>query len=463
MVRHMGVVNQAGGQPCGWPDTVRLPMLKKLLASLLAGGRPAAPVAGVHRAVIELVEADRTDDALAVAATAVARAPRAYEAQLALGLAWHKSHEPGRALACCDTAALLHAGDPALHDLRGAALQELGKLDEALVEYERALALDPDFVHARYHRGLLRLLRGEFAQGWDDYELRRADVHSALHAGAAASVLPYWDGSTLDGRRILVRREQGLGDEIMFASLVPQLAAGAGQVLLECDPRLRRLFARSFPAIEVLDDASQAAGRADVEAGAASLARFLRRSTADFPRHSGYLQADPGRVAHWRQRLSALGDGPKIGISWTGGVRRTRRAVRSVPLQQWSPILQVPGTHFVSLQYTEGAAGELAQAAARDGIRAHHFPEAIADYEETAALVGALDLVVSVCTSVVHLAGALGRPAWVMAPLSPEWRYGFSGEAMPWYPSVRIFRQRAHAQWAPVIDAVAQALRDGAR
>lgn len=435
-------------------------MLKNLIASLFAGRRPAAPVAHVQRAVTELLEADRLDDALALAAQAVARDPRAAEAHLALGLAWQKSHEPARALECCAAAERLRPGDPALHDLRGAALQELGRLDEAMAAYERALALDPAYVHARYHRGLLRLLRGEFAAGWDDYELRRVDVRSALHASSAPTGLPYWDGSALDGRAILVRREQGLGDEIMFASLQPQLAASARRVLLECDPRLKGLFARSFPGVEVLGDALQgAAGRAEVEAGAASLARFARRSAADFPRHGGYLVADPARVARWRERLAGLGEGLKVGISWTGGVRRTRRAVRSIPLGQWLPVLSVPEVRFVSLQYTAEAPAELEALRAGEGVAVAHWDEAIAVYEETAALVEALDLVVSVCTSLVHLGGALGRPVWVLAPHSPEWRYGFAGESMPWYPSVRLFRQPATADWEPAIAAVAAALR----
>jgi tetratricopeptide (TPR) repeat protein len=438
-------------------------MLKNLIASLFAGRRPAEPVARVLRAVTELLEADRLDDALALAAQAVARDPRAAESHLALALAWQKSHEPVRALESCAVAERLQPGNPALHDLRGAALQELGRLDEAMAGYERALALDPGYVHARYHRGLLRLLRGEFALGWEDYELRRIDVHSALHPSTTPTGLPYWDGSPLDGRAILVRREQGLGDEIMFASLLPELSAGAGRVMLECDARLRGLFARSFPGIEVLGEAPPASLRADVETGSASLARYLRRDAADFPSHGGYLAADPARVSRWRQRLSALGGGPKVGISWTGGVRRTRRALRSIPLRQWGPILAAPGMHFVSLQYTEGAAAELQEAAALHGSSAHHWPEAIADYEETAALVCSLDLVISVCTAVVHLAGALARPVWVLAPLSPEWRYGFSGAAMPWYPSARIFRQGADAQWAPVIDAIGTALRGGQR
>src|SRR6185436_8166228 len=153
---------------------------------------------------------------------------------------------------------------------------------------------------------------------------------------------------------------------------------------------------------------------------------------------SGYLKADPQHVARWRERLAALGPGHKVGLSWTGGVPRTRRELRSLSLDQLQPLLAMPGFRFISLQYTAGARDEVEAWRARSGIAVEHWPEAIADYDQTAALVCALDLVVSVCTSLVHLGGALGRPVRVLAPISPEWRYGFAGEAMPWYPSVRV-------------------------
>ena len=407
------------------------------------------------------MEADDYQAAHALAAAAAARDPAAYEPQLLLGRAYQKLHDPMRALACFEAALQRRDDDPELYDFRGAMYQELGRLQDAFADYERALALRPDFPLASFHLGMARLLDGDFAHGWEGYDLRRLSGEYAPAAG-----LPRWDGSPLSGRRLFVSREQGLGDEIMFASILPQLVRQTARCFVECDPRLRALFARSIP--EATFIASQPGGGVPpgalpeppdffIEAG--SLPRLFRRNLADFPRHDGYLRADPDSVARWRARLAALGPGLKVGLAWSGGVRRTRAALRSIELEKLLPVLRTPGVRFVSLQYTDDARRDVDALRERHGIAIEHWPEAIDDYEQTAALASAVDLVLSVCTALVHLGGALGRPVWVMAPLGPEWRYGAAGEAMPWYPSVRLFRQSAYRNWQPVIDSVGAELR----
>jgi len=440
--------------------------------SLRQAGRPAEAVAQLrhayaaapdtpgllHDLVGALIESDLCDKALSVASAALERDASSYEANVSAGFAYQKLHQPHRALTYYETARQVRGDDPVLYAYRGSVMQELGRLDEALADFERALALWPDFPLARFHRGIARLLAGDYAGGWEGYELRPRSY--APHPD-----IPVWDGASLHGRTLLVLREQGLGDEIMFASLLPELIGTAGKVIVECDDRLRPIFTRSFPRASFF--ASIPGGglpyrvfrqHIDAAIGAGSVARFLRRSASDFPRHDGYLVADPVRAGRWRERLDGLGPQLKVGISWVGGVRQTRRAQRSLPLEQLLPILRTPGVRFISLQYTPGA-GEEVDALKASGVAVDHWPEAIADYEETAALVHSLDLVISVCTSLVHLAGAIGRPTWVMAPHSPEWRYGLRGEAMPWYPSVRVFRQPAYQLWARVIDSVREELR----
>jgi hypothetical protein len=252
----------------------------------------------------------------------------------------------------------------------------------------------------------------------------------------------------------------------MFASCLSGVVEATGHCIIECEPRLLNLFRRSFPAATVFASTPDrslpqevAAREVDAVIPAGSIPRLQRKSVADFPGHRGYLRADPQRVDRWRERLAQLGPGLKVGISWRGGVRKTRRALRSIPLDRWLPILGAPGTRFVSLQYTAGADAEIAQLRAQSGNAIEHWAEAVDDYDETAALLAALDLTISVCTAVIHLGGALGRPVWVMAPYSPEWRYGFTGDTMPWYPSVKVFRQPAFGEWGPVTSSVAAELR----
>jgi tetratricopeptide (TPR) repeat protein len=410
--------------------------------------------------VTTLIESDLCEEALAVASAAVERNPASYEARLFLAFARLKLNEPETALACYDDALKIRSDDAELYYHRGLAFQDLGRLPEAFADYERAHALEPRF--STFHRTLAYLLVGDFQRGWESYEERRL---STDNVALPTSGGPQWDGSNLAGRTILVRSEQGLGDEIMFASILPEIIGAAEHCIIECEPRLQGIFSRSFPAATVYAATPDrtlppeiAARKRDVEVAAPSLPQFLRRSASDFPRHAGYLKADPLRVRRWRERLAHLGPGLKVGISWTGGVRKTRRVLRSIPLERLLPVLATPGARFVSLQYTAEAGAEIASWHERQPVRIEHWAEALADYDETAALVQALDLVVSVCTSVVHLSGSLGQRVWVMAPYSPEWRYGFSGESMPWYPSVKIFRQPAFGEWDTVISSVAAEL-----
>ncbi len=417
---------------------------------------------GVFRNLVStLVEADQCEEALATARAQLARYPDSYETHLFLGFAHQKLHEPFAALSCYETALARRSDDPELYYNRGIAYQDVGRVEEAFLDYERALAMRGEFPLAEFHRALAWLQSGDYERGWDGYEARK---HSSDFP-KFASTLPQWDGTPLAGRSISIRREQGVGDEIMFSSMFPQVVGIARECVIECERRLVGIFARSFPGATVYPTADDrrvpdhiASRGIDVEVAAGSLPQFLRRRIADFPAHRGYLKADPQRVDRWRERLSQLGSGPKIGVSWSGGVRKTRQPLRSIPLERWLPILRVPGARFVSLQYTRDAAAEVATLSAQHGARIEHWAEAIEDFEETAALLCALDQVISVCTAAIHLGGALGRPVWVMAPYSPEWRYGFSGDKMPWYPSVKIYRQPAFGNWEPVISSVAAEL-----
>lgn len=359
--------------------------------------------------------------------------------------------------------AIRAGGDGAdLHGNLGIALQDLGRIPEALAAYDKALALAPQNPLYRFHRSLAMLLAGRFAEAWPDYEVRLISEDTPRRRFP----LPRWDGTIPAEGDILIAAEQGLGDEIMFSSCIPDLLALGARCVIECHPKLAGLFARSFPNAAVragtqFEDLGWLGEfphlRAYVPVG--SLPLRFRESLACFPKHDGYLRADPAKVSTWRERLAALGPAPKLGISWRGGTVKTRRKLRSPGPEDLLVLLRQPGIDWVSLQY-DATDDELRALSTAAGVTIHHWPDAIADYDETAALLCGLDLIVSVCTAVAHLGGALGCPVWVMAPFSPEWRYGLYWDVMPWYPSVRVFRQPAPYEWSPLIDCVQNALAD---
>jgi tetratricopeptide (TPR) repeat protein len=341
-----------------------------------------------------------------------------------------------------------------------------GRLAEADASARRALAIAPDDAVAHQNLGVTLLKGSSFAEGWEHYEWRtKVDELASVY-----SRFPYpaWDRGSVTDKSVLVYAEQGLGDEIMFASCIPDLLRQARHVVLECDPRLGPIFTRSFPGCAVFARERTQTNtwtrslepQPDVQMPVGSLPRHFRRRLEEFPAHAGYLRADPAKVERWRTRLQSTGRGPKLGLSWRGGLVKTGRVRRSLDLAQLQAILGTAGATFVNLQYGD-VRDELATFERRHGLRILHEPQAIDDYDETAALVSALDGVISVCTSIVHLTGALGRPVLVMAPYSAEWRYGMSGEAMPWYPSARVLRQPQPDDWAAVLRQVQEALNTG--
>lgn len=335
-----------------------------------------------------------------------------------------------------------------------------GRFDDAEREFNIILQREPQNFSARWGLCQVRLCLNDFARGWEDYAGRFLAAESHFRP----LPFPLWKGESLEGKSLLVYAEQGLGDEIMFASCLPDVLGKAGRVLLECNARLEKLFRRSFPHIEIfpVDEKREQAWLSDIKGvdlqiPIGGLPRYLRKTLEAFPQYKGYLRADPERIKYWKWRLDELGPGLKIGFSWRGGTSVTRQISRTLALESCLPIFSSTGCHFVNLQYGNCQEERSAFQATSDVVL-HHWQEAIDDYDETAALVMALDLVISVCTSLVHLTGALGKPVWVMAPKVPEWRYGAKGEVMPWYPSSRIFRQHEFKQWESLVSSVAKEL-----
>jgi Flp pilus assembly protein TadD len=357
----------------------------------------------------------------------------------------------------------LDRNSPAIWCNYCSVLSGQGRLDEVISICDQLLAANPALHEARLNRALALLKRQHFEAGWADYAARKL---TRSNYRPRPFRYPQWNGAPVTGGAVLVFGEQGIGDEIMFASCLPDVLARTERCVIECSPRLQALFARSFPAAMVrgADQADgdlrwlQSYGQIGFQAAIGDLPGLFRRDPAAFPEHAGYLHADEARVARWKARLAAAPT-LNVGIAWRGGMRSTRQDFRSIEPAVLAPLLRTAGVRFVSLQH-DADGGEVASMAAEAGAVLAHWPEALADIDETAALVSALDLVISVCSTPVHLSGALGRPVWVLVPAVAEWRYLEKGERMPWYPGARLVRQAAGGDWQTVVQTVARDLAE---
>lgn len=383
---------------------------------------------------------------------AVAMDPKLAEAHHNLGLVLRELGDPGRAVQHFQTALELKPRGEVAAGLAH-AYRDLGRLREAVAAYDRALRLDPGLGDAVINRAYAFLLNEDYGSGWAEYENR----YVATGTPPRSFGVPQWGGENLEGKTILVYAEQGLGDEILFASCLPSLLARAERVIIECSDRLAPLFKRSFPRAIVRGGKKEDSigwvkqyEPVHFQLPIGGLPRWFRPDRASFPLDGGYLQTDPKLIETWRSRLADR-NRRLVGISWRGGSARTRGGLRSVPLALWAPLLKQDAV-FVSLQH--GASPHELEAA---GSPVRMFAGVTDDPDQLAALIAALDLVVSVDNTTVQLAGALGSPVWVMLSASPEWRYGLSGETMPWYPSARLFRQGSDRNWEPVVQSVADA------
>jgi tetratricopeptide (TPR) repeat protein len=313
--------------------------------------------------------------------------------------------------------------------------------EEAVQWADKSLAVKPDQRETKETRGYACLMLGRYAEGWAGYETM---LGGPYRKPKPVGDEPYWKGEK--GIRLMVRGEQGIGDEVSFASMIPD-ALKENSLLIECDKRLEGLFRRSFPGviIEGTRFEKQRGWTAEVDAHClmGSLASKYRTKDEDFP-GKPYLVADPERRDQWKLLLDRL-PGMRVGIAWTGGMPNTFRDRRSARLEDLLPILQTRGCSFVSLQYKDPRE-EIAALKEKHGVTVHHYARATEapDYDETAALVAELDLVITVTTAVVDLCGALGKPCWVMVPAKPHWRYGLKGDRKVWYGSVKLYRAKKH-------------------
>lgn len=355
-----------------------------------------------------------------------------------------------------ERALALMPNDAVTHSNLSAALVRQGKYKEAEANSKQALSLNPNYAEAHKNQGIVWLLLGDFERGWPEYEWRWNCPGSKMPDYPT----PLWQGEPLDGKTILLHHEQGLGDTIQFVRYAAVLKQhGAGRVVVKTQKPLMRLLASGEGIDElVCDDAGLP--YFDLHVPMLSVPGFLKTTLETIPGHVPYLQPKPELIAKWKQRLAEF-DGFKIGICWQGSPDFHADAQRSMSLQHFAKLAAVPGVRLFSLQKGAGTeqlqtlGGEFEVTSFGDEMDAEAGP-----FMDTAAIMRNLDLVITSDTSVPHLAGALGVPTWIALSISPDWRWFLEREDSPWYPTMRLFRQKTLHDWEDVFKRIAEALED---
>lgn len=340
---------------------------------------------------------------------------------------------------------------------RADILRRMGRVDEAQAAYEEALRWHADFPQAKVGRAHMLLMRHDYARGWLAHEARFEIAELARHGISGPS--PRWlPGQDVHGKRVLLWAEQGQGDCLQFARYIAVVAQRAAQVTLCAPAALLAVLAPSLPGVVCVPRADEAPAH-DCHASLLSLPLLLELPDPRQGQQPPYLFADPARVGQWQRQLASLeADAPRrprIGLAWAGRQYATTHPSRDVPLAALLPLLDLPAD-FISLQVEIPLADQAVHQEVAGRLRS--LP--LTDWADTAALACALDLVISVDTAVVHLAGALGLPCFLPQRLEGEWRWGVQGESSHWYPSVRMFRQQERGQWATVVAEMVAACRE---
>lgn len=333
----------------------------------------------------------------------------------------------------------------------GTALQARNDLPGAIASYERALAAQPDLAQARFNLGICQLTAGDFRAGWRNYEAR---WQCEMARSRRAFAQPLWLGETpLAGKTILVYPEQGLGDTLQFIRYIPQLAALGAKVVLEVQPPLRALVG-GFPGTRAVVARGDALPPFDAHCPLLSLPLALSAAGDAIPADVPYLRVPAEKLAAWQPRFAGTRR-PRIGLVWSGGPHHKSDHLRSIPLEVFKSILAGSTAQFFCLQKDVKDADAPVLAATPEIIP---LAGELRDFADTAAIIAQLDLVISVDTSVAHLAGALGKPVWILLPFAPDWRWQLARTDSPWYPTAKLFRQPAPGDWPAVLAHIRAAL-----
>jgi Flp pilus assembly protein TadD len=396
----------------------------------------------------------RTDEAKHCFEQALALKPGESEAHFGLARVFNMLDRYDDAIEQFERAAAIEPNSANAYANMGSALRALGRNEEATRAFERALEIDPRSEIALFGMVALPMSLGDFPSGWANME-RFRDA-GLIKGGLKNLQQPRWDGSAIQGT-LLLWGDQGLGDQVLYASMVPEIRDRASRVVLHVEPRLVSLFARSFPQVEVIGPSGIASvGRIDAQEPLPGLGKFLRHNWASFPKYErGYLVADPVRTAKLRERLK---DDRRfvVGISW----RSTNPKIgqeKSIGLRDFEPLLRLPGVRFVDLQYGDTLAERESLVRERD-LEVLHLDEIdnTNDIDGLASLIDACDAVVSVSNTNAHIAGALGKPTIVLTreKYGRIWYWFENRENSPWYPCVRVLSQAPGQAWADLVRAV---------
>jgi tetratricopeptide (TPR) repeat protein len=395
----------------------------------------------------------RFEESLASYDRAIALRPDDFALHNNRGNALQELDRPEEALASYDAALALKPEYAEAHNNLGLALADVRRFDAALASYAKALEHRPDYAEAVWNRSQAYLMTGRFDLAWRDFEARKRTREPVGHR---AYRKPLWLGdSDPAGKTILVHWEQGLGDTIQFCRYVKLLADRGAAVLFAPQAPLRKLMRRLDAEAQIVD-ADDPGLDFDAQCPLLSLPLAFSTRLSTIPADVPYLAAPAEKISAWRHRLGAAGR-PRIGVIWSGGSAYKSNHKRSIGLERFRTLFDDQELRFVSLQ-KEVSDADRAWLEAGDIV---HFGEELEDFTDTAALVHLMDLVISVDTSVAHLAGALGKPTWVLLPFSPDWRWMLDRDDSPWYPSMRLFRQTRRGDWAGVLREVEKELRKG--
>jgi len=428
-----------------------------------------------------LLDLKRPAEAVAAFDAVLAHQPRHLQALVNRGNARSDLGQGAQALSDFEAALGIAPGHPLTLYNRGNALRALGRPQDAIADYERALAAAPNHVNAWFNRGmaLAALNRHQDALASYGKVLTLQPDHADAHFSAAMSLLtlgdyrrgfaeyewrwkrtgmsarksfrrPPWLGETpLAGKTILLHAEQGLGDTLQFVRYAPLLARAGARVIVEVQPELKELLT-GLDGVAGVIGLGEGLPPFDLHCPLASLPLALKTELSSVPAEIPYLRASAQRLEKWRPRLDALA-GPRVALAWSGRDTHPNDRNRSLTLAQLEPLLSVPGMSFVSVQHAPRAAD--AGALSRES-RILHLGDALSDFADTAAVLALADLVICVDTSVAHVAGALGRPTFVLVPFQPDWRWTLDRDRSPWYPATRLFRQSAMGDWAGVVTRI---------